>query len=334
MIIINRKILYLTFGIILMLLFAIFFIKRNRSKLHIYAGGMIHHQEQANCNQSQSVMKFDMIQQTNDDNEKYQRPSKQLPLSNPFTFQSFEQSNNAYVFEQPEEVIYAYYGILKEASNMLGYSGGCGTIGDADLPYPYAYALLTAEARKNMSLKQFQHSFKGIGHITFLQCYPLPNPQNVSGNFKYFLIEIEVITGEKIKNEAEREPISYFAYYYGIVSIESNHNKWKIRKIDYFPEEFLCAPYHGWFYHSSDVVQIVYQDNLKLIERITDIDEVNELVYIYAEGKGNQYRFDFVRLTNGHELLINESIMKDGNWVQADLLPEDWKGYKIRAISP
>lgn len=117
-------------------------IKSNRAAVGAYAGGNVH-----TASLLQHQLSEPVINQTNNDySERYQRPSKQLPLPNQYTFQSFIQ-NNKITFDNPEDVIYAYYGILKEASNMSGYSGGCGTIGNADLPYPYAYELFMPETR-------------------------------------------------------------------------------------------------------------------------------------------------------------------------------------------
>lgn len=72
---------------------------------------------------------------------------------------------------------------------MVGYSGGCGTIGWSSIPYPYAYKLLTEENQKNMPLKQFEDSFKGIGHITLLKLYPTYIPNGTPENIRYHMLK-------------------------------------------------------------------------------------------------------------------------------------------------
>ncbi len=324
----NRKIVQ-TFGLIigiLAILAICTFVCHSQKAAH-YAGGMILTAVYPTVEGSSPAIN----EQREDYGERFQRPSKKLPLPNPYTFQSYSQSNTKNQFEHPEDVIYAYFGVLKEASNMLGYSGGCGTIGDASQPYPYAFEMLTPEVKKNMTLEQFEESFRGIGHITFLQLHSMPSPKNAPIDEQYYMIEIEVITGPKEGNEDYKEELSYFAYYYGIVTVKESGGNWGIQEIDYYPEEFLCAPYHGWFYDATAVVQIVYMENLKIVDEITDTVVKDDMIYIYAYGNGKQYRFDFVRLTNGHDILINENIKKGEKWVSVNLLPEDWQNIKLSA---
>lgn len=269
-------------------------------------------------------------QHKEDYSERYQRPSRQAALKNPYSLQSFTGGTPPDL-KNPQDVIYAYYGILKEASNMSGYSGGCGTIGNADIPYPYAYDLLTSEAKKSMSPQQFKDSFRGIGHITLLQMHPLPAPPGTPAGTEYYMVEIEAITGQKENGgpDSYRNQISYFEYYYGIVTTKKEGEGWKIEKIDYLPEEFLCAPYHGWFYDAGAVVQIIYSENLKIIDKITEETEKDGMLYIYATGGGKRYRFDFIRLTNGHDILTGENILENGQWVPTSLLTDGWKDYKF-----
>ena len=240
---------------------------------------------------------------------RYQRPSSELPLVNEYTYQTFVEKTN-YNFSNPKDLICAYFGVLREASHMEGYEGGCGSIGDGLLPYPIAYNMLSSNTQVNISQKQFTTSFRGTGHISLLKLYPLPESD-------IFFIEIEVITGPESTTNPQKSQLSYFAYYYGFVSVVQEGSVWRIDKIDYYPEEFLCAPYHSWFYDSTAVIEIVYGDNLGLVDRITDTIWDDGILQIYADGKnGQRYRFDFVRLTNGHDILIGEYIKKDDNqWI-------------------
>ena len=325
---INRKILS-SFGcflamiaIISFFIFILKFLSKDRM-----LGGMLYTGDNLNQHSIQTAG-----QQKNNYSEKYQRPSGQPELSNPFTLQTFINSENTITFQDPEDVIYAYYGILKEASDMYGYSGGCGTVGEADIPYPYAYRLFTSKARQEMSLQEFKDSFRGTGHITFLQIHSLPIPPETPADTRYFMVEIEVITGRQVKNDtiSSEEQISYFAYYFGIVTVEKGEDGWGIQEINYYPENFLCAPYHGWDYDAEVMVNIVFKDNLKVIDQIMNRVEKDGMIYIFAPGGKRQYRFDFVRLTNGHDILINENIMINGKWRPTELLTADWKYLKLQ----
>lgn len=274
-------------------------------------------------------------QQDGDLSERFNRPSKKTPLPNPYSFSDFRKEDNTpplitIKFESPEDLILAYYGILREASNMLGYSGGCGTIGWADLPYSYAYELLTKEKQKEMSLNQFIDSFKGIGHTTLLKLIPAYAPPDTPSDIKYYMIEIEVITGAKAETDAEYNQGSHFAYDYGLITVEkAPEDEWKIKNIDYIPEDFLCAPLHGWFYYSDSAVQIIYINNLKIADKIDKTEQEDDMIYIYASGNGIQYRFDFVRLTNGYDILLHENILENGVWKEVDLLTDKWMNFKL-----
>lgn len=267
--------------------------------------------------------------------ERFQRPSKALPYPNPYSFKDFEKETEKLPlvtkkFDNPENLILAYYGILQEASNMLGYSGGCGTIGWSGLPYPYAYELLEKEKQKELPLNQFVDSFKGIGYITLLNLLPAYAPPDTPDGIQYYMVEIEIITGATAHTDEEYHQGSRFAYYYGLITTEKTFDEgWKIKDIYYIPEDFLCAPMHGWFYLSDAVVQIVYGDNLKLIDQIDQPEQKGNIIYIYASGNGKSYRFDFVRLTNGYDILLHESIFENGDWRETSLLGDQWKDMKL-----
>ena len=263
-------------------------------------------------------------------NERYHRPSKKEELENPYIYASFS-NNKKVAIPHARDAVLAYYGILREASNMAGYSGGCGSIGDTKAPYPVAYSLLSTEAKKRMSQKQFEDSFAGIGHITLLQVVDLPSPVGTPPDTRYFMVEFEALTGRKEDETkfAYNKQISLFQYFYGIVTVTKENGEWKIANIQLLPEEFLCAPYHSWFYDSAMVVPIIYQENLKLIDSVTHTTEKDGIIQLYAHGKNNEYRFDFVRLTNGHDILISENINENGKWVNTDLLGNKWKSIKL-----
>ncbi len=300
------------------------------------AGGSIHNIQ--NCTE-QARETINNQQEAQDYSERFQRPSNQPPLANPYSFSFFmnpEEKNPVITenFKKPEDVILAYYGILKEASNLQGFSGGCGSVGDTGSPYPLAYQLLTMESRSIIPFNEFKNSFRGIGHITLLKLYPAYSPAGTPKNLQYYMIEIETIAGEKEKTEKQQAK-SRFAYYYGLVTVENTAQEgYRIKKIDYLPEDFLCAPYHGWSYDAEALVGIVYMDNLNIINKIDRTEQEGNIVHIYASGTGGQYRFDFIRITNGYDILLHENIYQNGKWEETSLLLGNWKNLKLSIDNP
>lgn len=275
------------------------------------------------------------------DSERFQRPSKLTAFPNSYSFSDFEKESETQPlttsqFQTPEQVILAYYGILRNAANLQGYSGGCGTVGDTCAPYPYAYELFTEETRKKITLRQFENSFRGIGHTTLLRVLPAYAPAGTPENRSYFMTEVELITGnpqDAADGYGKRD--TNFTYYYGLISTEQTADRhFLISQIDYIPEDFLCAPMHGWSYDAISIVQIVYQENLKMIDRITKSEVHDGLLSFYASGQGNEYRFDFVRLTNGYDILLHEYRMENRDWKEVNLLSGAWENLKFSASNP
>ena len=252
--------------------------------------------------------------ENNMDDERFQRPSKQPAMKLKYDFKDFQGVGKVPKFSTAENVIHAYYAILKEAENMKGYHGGCGTIGMAKTPYPYAYELLAPQTRQEMSLEEFIKSFSGIGHMTLLKLYSAYQPANSAENILYYVAEIEVITGPPVTSANENTPQpSYFAYYYGLITAEKVPSEgWKIRRVDYVPEDFLCGPYHLWDWDAKALVEIVYGEWYKLIDKIERVEKENSIVSVYARGSTGEYRFDFLRLTNGEDILLHEYIIENG----------------------
>ena len=193
---------------------------------------------------------------------RFQRPSNQPALDNPYSFKDFDKESGkppfmTTNFKTSEDVIKAYFGILKDASNMADFWGGCGTIGNAMAPYSYAHELYSQNTQAKIPLKEFTNSFNGIGHITLLKMYPAYTPPKTQGNMGYHMFELEAITGPSQKDKVSyNRGGSFFAYYYGLITTEYNpQTGWKIKSIDYLPEDFLCAPWHGWQY-SSDMPRL------------------------------------------------------------------------------
>lgn len=268
--------------------------------------------------------------------ERFQRPSRDRALPLKFRPQDVSQPGTPPRFSHPEDVIKAYFAILKEAANMEGYVGGCGSIGMGKGAYPDAYSLLSADAKEERTLKQFEDSFRGIGHITLLKLKPAYSPKDTPEHLAYFFIEAEVITGPKQANEGEagKQP-SYFAYYYGLATVEHTASAgWKIESMDLIPEDFLCAPYHSWFWEARAVAGIVYQDWYQMIDKITGVDIKGSDIRLYAKGKGKEYRFDFVQLTNGHQLLLHENVRVGGTYQETNLLEPEDQVFKLSVLNP
>lgn len=272
--------------------------------------------------------------------ERFQRPSKQPALNVKYRFRipdDFDASNPPYIspgypaaYDSPRDVIYAYYSILKESSNMSGYHGGCGTIGLDKIPYPFAYELFSTNKKQQLSLDEFIKSFSGIGHITLLKLYPAYKPTGTPDHLQYFMVEIEVITGPPY-NQQKLSP-SYFAYYYGLITTTyTPSDGWKIQNIDYIPEDFLCAPYHHWNWDAKYVVEIIYKDWYGLIDEVERIEKEDAIIHVYSKDKNNNYRFDFIRLTNGYDILLHEYIQEKDQWKEVNLLKEEHQNYKFSA---
>lgn len=307
-------------------------------------GGFIH-----NNNQTKKVELTKPVININIDfeEERFQRPSKQPALKLkyniknsgdferwyekdskvPYTPNGFPQKYNF-----SEDVVQAYYAILKEGSVMVNYHhGGCGSIGYNGWPFPYAYDLLSKDTKEKISFEEYIESFIGTGHTTLLKLYPAFSPQGTPKNIKYYMVEIEIITGPPVeKGEDKVDKPSYFAYYYGIVTTEYDGKEgWKIKSVDYIPEDFLCAPYHGWQWESRFLVEVIYKNWYKLIDKIDKVEKKDSQILVYASGKDNEYRFDFVRLTNGEDVLLHEYICVNGKWKEVNILKPEHQNFKL-----
>ncbi len=271
-----------------------------------------------------------MTQEQEADEERYHRPSKAPALENTY---EYAESGTPATFELPEQVVDAYYGVLREASNLAGYSGGCGTVGYSDLPYPIAYSYLSKAYQKRLPYKVFLNSFAGVGHTTELKRYAAYAPPGTPDTRRYYMVEIETIEGEK-QNDPQENPV-HFSYHYGIVAVEKEGERegesenWKIADIAYIPEDFLCAPYHSWFYDASAVAGIVYQENLKLFDMVDSVTREGDFTEVEGSGAGGQYKLQFVRLTNGYDILLHEYKRENGSWAETSLLPPDWQYLKL-----
>ncbi len=238
-------------------------------------------------------------------------------------------------FQSGRDVVDAYFAAVKGASNLEGYTGGCGTVGDAGLPYPFAYALLTDRAKSEISFRRFMDSFRGVGHITLLKVMPAFKPEGTPEDIDYLAVEIEVIAGFPKREGAFNKATTYFAYYYGIVTVKREEGRgWKIDRIDLIPEDFLCAPYHGWAYLAEGLVGIVFGERYGLIDKIDAVEQKGDMVTVYASKGDDRFRFVFVRLANGHDVLLHECFYRDGKWVEASFLKPEDQVFKLSILNP
>lgn len=321
-------------SLIIVLLITLFKVMGNNSG-DFRIGGYIHKEQQKREGEiPQAVLNSNS--NYNFYEERFQRPSKQAGLKLKYKFEGLHGKDFEYPekYNTPVDIIHAYYSILKDASNMIGFHGGCGTIGMSRTPYPAAYELLSDETKKEISLEEFKNSFSGTGHITLLKLSPAYQPPSTPDNLRYYFVEVEIITGPpSSKDEEYKREASYFAYYYGIVTAEYHESGgWKIKSVDYIPEDFLCAPWHGWNWDSNHLVNTIYGNWYKLIDKIDDVEIKDSFISIYASGKNEKYRFDFVRLTNGVDVLLHEYIKINNKWKESNILKSKDQGYKLSVL--
>lgn len=262
------------------------------------------------------------------DVEKYFRPSELPVLNDRYTSMRFfddyfekkasELKLPGQLFKTPEDTIINYFSILREAANpRKGTNTGCGTLGNAGIPYPVAYNFLSSSYQKKLSYDKFLETFKNILHISLIKYREVPVYDNTSGIQRYF-VEIETIEGSD-KNMA------YFAYYYGFVDLVNEDGLYKISNLDFYGEDFLCAPYHGWSHDAEGSVQVRYGGWCSFIEEMYPVQQDGYIKNIYFKGKdGNDYLIQFFQLTNDTDIEIAQYRKReDGKWELIKLDPNE-----------
>jgi len=236
------------------------------------------------------------------DAEKYFRPSN-LPVINNRSFESdlFDGTNDTFpddLLKTPDDTIINYFSILREAANpQKGKGAGCGSLGNAQAPYPIAYKFLTSEYQKRLSYNRYLKSFENILHINLIKLKRIPTDEKHPDNMKYF-VEIETIEGSE-------KDVAYFAYYYGYLYILKEGNKYKISDLQFHGENYLCAPYHGWNYIAEEVVDVEYGDWCKLIKERYPTYQDGFIKRIHFKGTdGHDYLIEFFQLTNDNDIEI------------------------------
>jgi hypothetical protein len=264
------------------------------------------------------------------DAEKYFRPSC-LPIKNNLikNYQFFDPFNNknykeiklpASIIRTPDEAVLYYFSILREAENLSeDKMGGCGTVGMAKLPFPIAYNFFTNDYQKRISYNDYLQSFEGIGHINLIKINRLPDEKD---SIHYF-VELETIEGSS-------KGVTFFAYYYGYITLKKEMNLYKIAEMKLYGEDFLCAAYHLWQHNAEDVVGIMYGNWCHLVKKQLPTKQEGYVKTIDFMGTdGADYRFIFYQLTNDTDVLISQ-YKKDskGNWESVNIDPEECRNNK------
>jgi len=258
--------------------------------------------------------------------EKYFRPSKLLILNNKeinhdslFQFQDIPPEHikmPSKYLSSPEDTILNYFSIIREGENLTDdKSGGCGTIGDAKLPFPTAYSFFSQDYKNRINYNQYLKSFEGIGHTNLIKLKDLPPDKAHPDKMRYF-VEVETLEGSD-------KGVTYFAYYFGFIYIEKLADSFLITDIQLTGEDFLCAPYHGWYHDAETNVSTRYGEWCKMIKKQYPVKESGYVKKIYFEGTdGSNYMIEFVHLTNDTDIEVaqyKQSI--EGPWTTIYLNP-------------
>ena len=220
-------------------------------------------------------------------------------------------------FRSGKDTVINYFNVLREASNPIQENEtGCGSLGDVKGPYPVAYNFLAKSYQEKLPYKDFLNSFKNILHINLIKVHNVPSDEENKNLLKYF-VELEVIEGSK-------EAKGLFAYYYGYIYLDKENDGYKIVKMDYSPENYLCAPYHGWAYDAKTFVEIEYGNWCSLIDGdvLLNEDGYEKKVY-YKDKEDNEYYVLFYELTNGVDKKIADyKKNKNNQWEVIYINPE------------
>lgn len=257
--------------------------------------------------------------------ERYFRPSNmpilndriESSLYNIYGYKPWEIKLDKKFLSTPEETIINYFSVLREAANPTGdINTGCGTLGDARGPYPVAYNFLSDSYKEKYSYEGYLKSFENKLHINLIKLSKVPPDENNINEIKY-LVELEVIEGSN-------KHIGLFAYYYGYIYLDNENGQYKIKNMEYLGENYLCAPYHGWSYDASSLVEIEYGDWCSLISGNIQVEKSGYEKRVYFNDKEeNEYYVLFYQLTNGVDIKIADyKKNKNGVWELIYINPE------------
>ncbi len=260
-----------------------------------------------------------------DFNQKFFRPSSDPALNNRFQQYDFFLPfyNKKYkdivlpksLMQTPRDTIINYFSVLREAASFLpNLYGGCGTVGEANIPYPIAYNFFTRNFQQSTDYDTFYRSFQNIGHINLIK---MRKTTSQRGRLRYF-IELETIEGSD-------KGVTYFAYYYGFMFLQNEDGQYKIDNFKLAGEDFLCAPYHGWSHDAEMIIQAKYGNWCHLVRKQYPVFQQGDTKHIYFDGTdGYSYLIVFVEITNGYDIEIAQYRTDEcGNWHPITLNPSD-----------
>lgn len=220
-------------------------------------------------------------------------------------------------FRSGKDTVVNYFNVLREAANPTeDNKTGCGSLGDTKAPYPVAYNFLSKSYQKKLSYDKFLDSFKNILHINLIKVNNVPSDEDNPDLLKYF-VELEAIEGST-------ESKGLFTYYYGYIYLDKENDGYKIEKMNYSSENYLCAPYHGWAYDAKSFVEIEYGNWCSLIDGDVMVNEDGYKKRAYYKDKDdNEYYVLFYELTNGVDKKIADYKKNDDNqWEVIYINPE------------
>ena len=246
-------------------------------------------------------------------NETYFRPSRLKSLNNIFIdYNTFSETFKdgtipPELIDKPQNSAINYFSVLQQASNLTeSKTGGCGTIGYSLTPYPIAYNFLSESNKKTMTYDEYLNSFQGIGHINLIKIVPIITEK--TDKYKYF-IELEILEGSNVG-------VTTFNYYTGELDLIKADGLYYIDSLSLTPEDFFCAAYHGWAHNAELYVETVYGNWCGLIMKQYSPQQDDITKNIIVDGTDDKkYMFEFAKLTNGTDLLINSLIKSKGDWV-------------------
>lgn len=259
------------------------------------------------------------------DLERFFRPSNMTILNNEnvnslkefYDKSPYKMNLPNHTFRSGKDTVVNYFSVLRESSNPIGDNDtGCGTIGDEKAPYPVAYNFLSDSLKKKISYEKFLNSFENILHINLIKVNNVPSDEKDPDLLKYF-VELEVIEGSTLDK-------GMFSYYYGNIYLRKEGEKYKIVKMNYSPENYLCAPYYGWAYDAKSFVEVEYGNWCSLVKDdvIVNEDGYEKRAY-YKDKNDNEYYVLFYELTNGVDKKIADyKKNEDNEWEVIYIYPE------------
>ncbi|ROR22357.1 hypothetical protein EDD66_11542 [Mobilisporobacter senegalensis] len=318
--IINNNLMIILFTILTIIIFSFPFKNfQNQNDVKMVMGGTYYIQS--------TVTDENTMIYKNDDVETYYRPSK-LPVLNNRNY-NISFLDDYYkkdwskitlpdeLFKTPEDMILNYFSILRDAANPEeGKHAGCGTIGHAMTPYPFAYTFLSSPFKEKLSFEQYLESFENILHLNLIKYKEIPVYNN-SNTIRYF-VEIETIEGSE-------KSVAYFGYYYGYVDLIKENDLFKISNLEFHGEDYLCAPMHGWAWDAEGVVDVKYGGWCSLVKERYPTQKEDYVKKIYFKGTDdNDYMIEFFQLTNDNDIEIAQYMKtKDEDWKLIKIDPEE-----------